>query len=65
MCPSENEIFDSILENAVELDAAQTRRGCGRRLAGIILFVPRLLWRWVSAPFRRWQVRRSKRRSQV
>jgi hypothetical protein len=65
MCPSGNEIFDSILENAVELDEAQTRRGCGRRLAGIILFIPRLLWRWVSAPFRRWQLRRAKRRSQV
>jgi hypothetical protein len=65
MCPSENEIFDSILENAVELDEAQTRRGYGRRLAGIILFIPRLLWRWVSVPFRRWQVRRAKRRSQV
>jgi hypothetical protein len=64
MCPSESEIFDSVLDNAVELDDAQTRRGCGRRLAGIVLFLPRLLWRWVSAPLRRRQLRRAKGRSQ-
>ena len=63
MCPSESEIFDSILENAVTLDEEQTRRGWGGWLGKIILFIPRLLWRSITAPLRWWRVGRAVRRS--
>lgn len=51
MCPSESEIFDSVLDNAVELDAAG-RGGRGRVVLRMLLFLPGLLIGVIIAPFR-------------
>lgn len=51
MCPSESEIFDSVLDNAVELDE-ERRRSLGRVMLGILLFLPCLVLRLIAWPFR-------------
>jgi len=51
MCPSESEIFDSVLDNAVELDGAG-RAGRGRVALRMLIFLPRLLIGFIIAPFR-------------
>ncbi len=51
MCPSESEIFDSVLDNAVELDE-EPKRPVGGILLTILLFLPRLLLRIIAWPLR-------------
>lgn len=51
MCPSESEIFDSVLDNAVELDE-ERRRSLGRILLNVLLFLPRLVLKLIAWPFR-------------
>lgn len=56
MCPSESEIFDSVLDNAVELDGAG-REGRDRVVLRVLLFLPRLVVAFITAPFRWFWIR--------
>ncbi|HUU63142.1 MAG TPA: hypothetical protein VMX96_04385 [Dehalococcoidia bacterium] len=57
MCPSEDQIFDSILEGAVDEYEAQEHKNfwirAGRLCVGLILFIPRLLFVLITAPIKR------------
>jgi hypothetical protein len=57
MCPSEDQIFDSILEGAVDEYEARERKSfwirAGRLCVGLILFIPRLLFVLITAPIKR------------
>jgi len=57
MCPSEDQIFDSILEGAVdEYEALEYKSfwiRAGRLCVGVILFIPRLLFVLITAPIKR------------
>jgi hypothetical protein len=57
MCPSEDQIFDSILGGAVDEYEAQERKSfwirAGRLCVGLILFIPRLLFVLITAPIKR------------
>jgi hypothetical protein len=57
MCPSEDQIFDSILEGAVDEYEARERKSfwirAGRLCVGFILFIPRLLFVMIASPVKR------------
>lgn len=57
MCPSEDQIFDSILEGAVDEYEAQEHKSfwisAGRLSLGLILFIPRLLFVIITAPIKK------------
>ncbi len=57
MCPSEDQIFDSILEGAVDEYEAQEHQSfwirAGRLCVGLILFIPRLLFVMIASPVKR------------
>jgi hypothetical protein len=50
MCPSESEVFDSVLDNAAEPDEAE-HRSCARLLLSALLFLPRLIIVFIISPF--------------
>jgi len=57
MCQSDDQIFDSILEGAIDAYEAQERENwwirAGRLYVGLILFIPRLLMVLIAAPIKR------------
>ena len=57
MCPSEDQIFDSILEGAIDEYEARERENwwirAGRLYVRLVLFIPRLLLILIKTPVRR------------
>ena len=56
MCPSEDQIFDSILEGAIDEYEAREHKSfwirAGRLSLGLILFIPRLLFVVIASPIK-------------
>ena len=58
MCPSEEEIFDSILSGASELDEKEKWYHSAWKVPlGILLYIPHRLYDWLIRPIKRSRMR--------
>ena len=54
MCPSEEEIFDSVLSGAVEMDEQDKwYKGVWKIPLGILLYIPRRMYDHIVRPIKR------------